>query len=164
MRDENFGVDSGLTGGVAAIEVIDGAAPVLLDAIDIPVVGTGPKERVDPIAIRKFIEHHKPDLALIERGQAMPRQGASSAFKYGRACGAIEAAVMLCAVPVEIVEPSVWKRFWKLPGKDKEAARQKAMQQFPTAHALLARKRDHGRAEAMLIAAFGTNQVRSAAA
>jgi hypothetical protein len=58
-------------------------------------------------------------------------------------------------IPVEIVEPSVWKRFWRLPGKDKESARQKALQLFPAAHAALARKKDHGRAEASLIALYG---------
>jgi hypothetical protein len=37
-------------------------------------------------------------------------------------------------------------------GGDKETSRQRALQLFPTAHALLARKKDHGRAEAALIA------------
>jgi hypothetical protein len=92
---------------------------------------------------------------LIERAQAMPKQGSSSGFKYGRAVGAIEATVTLCSIPVEIIEPSAWKRFWKLPGKDKESSRQKALQLFPAAHAALARKRDHGRSEAMLIALYG---------
>jgi len=97
----------------------------------------------------------RPVRALIERAQAMPRQGSSSGFKYGRAVGAIEATVALCSIPMEIVEPSAWKRFWHLPGKDKEAARQKAVQLFPGAHAVLARKRDHGRSEAMLVALYG---------
>ena len=45
--------------------------------------------------------------------------------------------------------------FWRLPGGDKESARQKALQLFPAAHAALARKKDHGRAEASLIALYG---------
>jgi crossover junction endodeoxyribonuclease RuvC len=92
---------------------------------------------------------------LIERAQAMPHQGASSGFKYGRAVGAIEAAITLCSIPVEIVEPPAWKRFWKLPGKDKESARQKALQLFPAAHEVPARKRDHNKAESALIALYG---------
>ena len=47
----------------------------------------------------------------------MPKQGASSGFKYGRAVGAIEAAIALCSIPVEIVEPSVWKQFWRSAGQ-----------------------------------------------
>jgi len=149
-----LGVDPGVSGGLAVVEIIDGAAPVLVECSDIPVVGTGAKERVDVAAIRNFIDRHKPIRALIERAQAMPKQGVSSGFKYGRAIGAIEATVALCSIPVEIIEPSAWKRHWHLPGKDKESGRQKALQLFPAAHAALARKKDHGRAEAMLIALY----------
>jgi crossover junction endodeoxyribonuclease RuvC len=158
------GVDPGIHGGLAIVEIADGAAPALVECIDIPVIGSGAKERVDVAAIRNFIDRHKPIRALIERAQAMPRQGSSSGFKYGRAVGAIEAAITLCSIPVEIVEPPAWKRFWKLPGKDKESARQKALQLFPDAHAALARRRDHGRAEAMLIALYyAERQLRIAA-
>jgi hypothetical protein len=151
-----LGVDPGISGGLAVVEIIDGAAPALVECIDIPVVGTGAKERVDVAAIRNFIDRYKPIRgALIERAQAMPKQGASSGFKYARAVGAIEAAITLCSIPVEIVEPSVWKRFWRLPGKDKESGRQRALQLFPSAHAALERKKDHGRAEATLIALYG---------
>ena len=149
-----LGIDPGISGGLAVIEIADRAAPVLVECIDIPVVGTGAKERVDVTAIRNFIDWHKPIRALIERAQAMPKQGASSGFKYGRAVGAIEATIALCSIPVEIIEPGAWKRHWHLPGKDKESGRQKALQLFPDAHAALARKRDHGRAEAMLIALY----------
>jgi crossover junction endodeoxyribonuclease RuvC len=80
-----LGVDPGISGGLAVVEITDGAAPVLVECIDIPVVGTGAKERVDVAAIRHFVDRHKPVRALIERAQAMPKQGASSGFKYGRA-------------------------------------------------------------------------------
>jgi crossover junction endodeoxyribonuclease RuvC len=153
-----IGIDPGISGGLAVIEIANGVAPVLVGCSDIPVIGTGAKERVDVAAIRNFIDRHKPIRALIERTQAMPRQGVSSSFKFGRATGAIEAAVTLCSIPVEIVEPAVWKRFWRLPGKEKESSRQKALQLFPAAHTALARKRDHGRAEAMLIALYGAKR------
>jgi crossover junction endodeoxyribonuclease RuvC len=150
-----LGVDPGVNGGLAVVEITDGAASVLIECIDIPAIGSGAKERVDAIAIRNWLAAHKPQHAYIERAQAMPGQGASSGFKYGRAVGAIEAAITLCSIPVEIVEPPAWKRFWKLPGKDKESGRQKALQLFPASHAALARKKDHGRAEATLIALYG---------
>jgi hypothetical protein len=50
-----------------------------------------------------------------------------------------------------LVEASGWKRQLHLPGKDKETVRQRALQLFPSQHALLALKRQHGRAEAALI-------------
>ena len=47
------------------------------------------------------------------------------------------------------------KRFHALRGDDKEASRQRALQLFPAAHAMLARKMDHGRDKAALIALAG---------
>jgi hypothetical protein len=85
-----LGIDPGIHGGLAIIAVkANGAAPQLVEAIDIPVVGTSAKERVDVQAIREWVLHHGPQHAFIQRAQAMPKQGASSGFKYGRAVGAI---------------------------------------------------------------------------
>jgi crossover junction endodeoxyribonuclease RuvC len=82
----------------------------------------------------------------------MPKQGASSGFKYGRATGALEAVIACCELPLTIIEPTAWKKIHGLRGGEKEASRQRALQLFPSAHTLLARKKDHGRAEAALIA------------
>jgi Holliday junction resolvasome RuvABC endonuclease subunit len=157
-----LGVDPGIRGGLAIVAVdANGAAPRLVDAIDIPVTGVGAKERVDVLAIRGWVIQHAPQHALLERAQAMPKQGASSGFKYGRAVGAIEAVIACCAIPLTIVEPASWKKFHQLRGGEKEAGRQRALQLFPAAHDLLARKKDHGRAEAALIALFGIQRVQS---
>jgi crossover junction endodeoxyribonuclease RuvC len=147
-----LGVDPGVHGGLAVVDIVDGAASQIIDIIDIPIAGVKAKERVDVLAIRSFIEMHKPDYAVIERAGVMPRQGISSGFKYGRAVGAIEAVIACCEVPLTIVEPSVWKRFHQLYGAEKEASRQRALMLWPAAHARFARKMDHGRAEAALIA------------
>ncbi len=148
-----LGIDPGVSGGLAIIEFAK-----VIDAIDVPVIGSAAKERVDSIAIGKLIEQHQPSFAFIERAGAIPKQGSSSGFKYGRAVGALEATVILSGIPIQIIEPAVWKRALRLPGKDKEAARQRALELFPAAHALIARKRDHGRAEAILIAMYGSQK------
>jgi len=152
-----LGIDPGaVSGGCAVIEIYDGSAPQLVDAIDLPVIGVKAKQRIDVLALRAWIQQHKPDHAYVERGQAMPRQGASSGFKFGRGCGAIEAVIQLLEIPWTLVEPSVWKRAHGLRGKDKEGSRLRALMLFPAAHALLARKKDHGKSEAALIAMTGT--------
>ena len=102
---------------------------------------------------------HTPVHALIERAQAMPKQGASSGFKYGRAVGAIESVIACCEIPLIIVEPTAWEKFHQLRGGDKESGRQRALMLLPAAHALLARKKDHGRGEAALIALYGANHI-----
>jgi Holliday junction resolvasome RuvABC endonuclease subunit len=147
-----LGVDPGVHGGLAIVDIVDGTTPELIDAIDIPTVGIKAKERVDVHALRAWIEAQRPDHAAIERAGSMPRQGVASTFKYGRATGSIEATVTLCGVPHTLIEPAVWKRRHGLYGADKETSRQLALQLFPSAAALLARKMDHGRAEAALIA------------
>jgi len=148
-----LGVDPGIHGGLAIIDVINGAAPQLIDAIDVPIVGVKAKERVDALGIRAWIEAHKPiDHVAIERAGSMPKQGVASTFKYGRAVGALEAAIALGGIPLTVLEPAVWKRRLGLYGTNKETSRQHALQLFPAAHALLARRKDHGRAEAALIA------------
>ena len=159
-----LGVDPGIRGGLVIVRINNGAALQLIDAIDIPVIGVGAKERVDVLAVRTWIMTHAPQHAFIERAQAMPKQGASSGFKYGRATGALESVLACCEIPMTIVEPSVWKKFHQLRGGDKEAARQRALQLFPAAHALLARKKDHGRGEAALIALYGSTLLTPAEA
>jgi crossover junction endodeoxyribonuclease RuvC len=150
-----LGIDPGTHGGCAIVDINDGTIPQLIAAIDVPTVGVGAKERVDAIALQEWILEYGPEAAFIERGQAMPRQGASSGFKYGRAVGALEAVVAVCTIATEILEPSMWKRALRLRGKDKEGARQYALQLFPHAHHLLARRKDHQRAEAALIGYAG---------
>jgi len=58
-------------------------------------------------------------------------------------------AGLVLALPYTPVRSVVWKKTFGL-GKDKEQARLRAQQLFPAAD--LRRKRDHGRAEALLLA------------
>jgi crossover junction endodeoxyribonuclease RuvC len=150
-----LGVDPGLSGALAIVETINGL-PVLVDAIDMPSAGSGAKARVDIIAAAEWIAKHAPSMAFVERAQAFPGQGRSSAFSYGRSVGAVETVVAMCSIPMTLVEASGWKHQLHLPGKDKEAARQRALQLFPSQHALLARKR---RAEAALIVVASLERV-----
>jgi hypothetical protein len=57
------------------------------------------------------------------------------------------------------IRPHVWKRTLGLTS-DKERARLRAMQLFPTAD--LRRKKDHGRAEALLLGYYGWQHLMSA--
>lgn len=114
------GVDPGLAGAAGM--------PELIDAIDLPLAGVAAKTRIDMLALRAWIETHKPDCAVIDG--SMPRQGVASTFKFGRATGAIEATVAFCGVPMSVVEASVWKRRFGLYGTEKEASRLLAIQKI----------------------------------
>jgi crossover junction endodeoxyribonuclease RuvC len=152
-----LGVDPGIRGGAAIIEMGNGIT-TLVSAIDIPVAGVGAKERVNVLALQEWILSHGPTLAFIEHGSVRPGQGIASGYKFGRAVGSLEAVIALCAIPLEVISPGVWKRSFHLVGPDKEQSRQHALQLFPSAHALFARRKDHGRAEAALIAAYGARK------
>ena len=69
-----LGVDPGVHGGLAIIATDGNCVPQVIAAIDVPLVGVKAKERVDVIALQEWLLQNGPDHALIERGQAMPRQ------------------------------------------------------------------------------------------
>lgn len=151
------GIDPGLSGGLAIIK----AGPLtaqLLTAIDIPTAGEDAKRRVDVSQVVRWLQEYEPDYAFIERAQAMPDQGASSGFNYGRAVGYLEATCLAMFIPLHIIEVRAWKKVYSLPGKTNggaEMARQRVIQLFPDKAHLFARKKDHGRSEAVLIACYG---------
>jgi crossover junction endodeoxyribonuclease RuvC len=160
-----LGIDPGLSGGVA-VYFVDIKRWLV---IDLPTVGEGAQRRLNAPALRDWLGNPPPDHAFIESVQAMPSipdkfgirrgMGVASSFRFGRVTGAIEATVACCNIPITLVVPQSWKRFYGLRGSDKEASRALALRRFPTAASHLARKLDHGRAEAMLIAYFGASAV-----
>jgi len=89
---------------------------------------------------------------VIEEGQAMPGQGVRSMFTCGFGYGVWIGVLVTLRLSYTPVRPALWKKAFSL-GKDKEASRLRAMQLFPSAD--LRRKRDHGRAEALLLAWYG---------
>ena len=89
----------------------------------------------------------------VESVHSMPGQGVSSTFKFGMQFGQIQGVLAALGFPYILVEPSKWKTAMGLRGKEKAESRALAQRMYPTAS--LSRVRDHGRAEALLIAEFG---------
>ena len=97
---------------------------------------------------------------VIEKVHSMPGQGVRSMFSMGRSFGNVEAAVIALGFPLEYVTPQAWKKeMMNGQGKEKDASRQKAMQIFPGIADQLTRKKDHGRADALLIAEYGRRKL-----
>jgi hypothetical protein len=93
----------------------------------------------------------RPARIAVERSQAMPKQGVSSTFTTGVVLGSILAACQRIAVPMELVTAAVWKRSMGLDSSN-TVSLDKARLLFPTA--VLVRKKDHNRAEALLLAEY----------
>ena len=138
-----LGVDVGSVSGGYALLV--GAR--LIEVDDLPVVN----RQVDAAEWRRVIGRLKPDIAVVEVVHSMPKQGVASTFKFGMAAGLIRGVLLGAGVPIFDVAPTVWKKHFRLVGSDGEKSRALAIQRFPMSPAL-ARKKDHNRAEALLIA------------
>lgn len=145
-----FAIDPGLGGAWAVI--VDGRPAILGD---MPVAGEGTKRRVSASVLGQLMRDGHPDLCVVETANSMPKQGVSSTFRFGMAFGAAVAVPGVLGIPVELVTPQVWKRHFRLLGENKEAARQKALDLAPQISASLSRKKDDGRAEALLIGLYG---------
>ena len=147
-----LGIDPGLDGAFA---FYDGGRWSLLD---MPTVADGRKRReINCAAVHALLRERAPIAhAYLEYASAMPRQGVASMFSFGRTFGALQMALVANGIPHTIVTPQSWKKAAGiLSGSDKEASRRRALQLFPGEAANLARKRDHGRADAMLLALYG---------
>jgi crossover junction endodeoxyribonuclease RuvC len=157
-----FGVDPGITGGIAAVEMRDGT-PYLLDAMPTPVITAKSKQTVDARAFNTFMhewqhDHDGPAIAVIENVHAMPKQGVSSSFQFGRMFGAVEACCYEMCSRVDYVEPGTWKRKMGL-SSSKSASRHLASRLLGQEFGKLywPRAKDEGVAEAALIAVYYLN-------
>lgn len=148
-----LGVDPGVTGGVAFLYPDN-----RIVADDIPTVAG----EVDVDTLVRTIKAASPRLAFVERASAMPKQGVASTFKFGMAYGALRTVVSLCEIPTRLVTARKWKDHFHLDS-DKEKSRALAIRMFPGC-GLFARKKDHGRAEAALIALYGRETLELGAA
>ena len=135
-----LGVDPGITGGIAFLF----ANRVVAE--DIPTAGG----EVDVDTLVRRVREMQPALAIIERANAMPKQGVASTIKYGVAYGALRTVVALCNIPYRLGAPGKWKNHFGLDS-DKEKSRALAIQFWPGC-GYFASKKHHGRAEAALIA------------
>lgn len=143
------GIDPGKAGAMAKLVALGGH---YTHVKDLPYIDDTP----DVESIIDFIVHGDPgDIIVLERQQAMPKQGVSTTFQTGLGYGALLAACYMSGVRVHIVSAAVWKRKMGLAGKDKEASRALAIRLFPAVAQELKRKKDEGRAEALLLAEYG---------
>lgn len=145
-------IDPGLTGAIAFIDA-SGA-----HVEDMPTMGDGKHRIVDAANLSAMIEVRTPEIAYVERVSAMPGQGVSSMFKFGRSVGVIEGVLGALEIPVVYVTPQSWKKHAGLIGTAKDAARMAAIQRFPRLAEDLKRKKDGGRADALLIGLYGQYQ------
>lgn len=151
-----IGIDPGLTGALAVL--CDGDSPSLFD---MPKMRRRTKgEQVNAAELASVLRHVRTThpgaafLAVMESVAARPGQGVSSMFAFGQAVGVVRGVVAALGFPMVEVSPQKWKAALNLTCTAKDYARTRALELYPGACSALARKRDGGRADALLIATW----------
>lgn len=149
-----LGIDPGLSGAIALLNPFTRA----VDLFDMPLVASKagqPITDIHNLARLLFpVGGTGPQIAVLEQVHAMPKQGVSSTFRFGQNYGAIQMAVAGHGYDVRDVTPNTWKKYFRL-SSDGEASRGLAIQRFPEMAGHLKCKKDHNRAEAILLALYG---------
>lgn len=132
-----IGIDPGKSGGIAVITT-DGAAY----AYRMPETDRDLLDLLGDIGA-------EVSCAMLEQVHAMPGQGVTSTFTFGRGFGKLEMALCAARIPFELVTPQKWqKALGCLTKGDKNVSKAAAQRLFP------ALKVTHAIADALLIAEY----------
>lgn len=157
-----LGIDPGLTGACAVFT----DKGEFVEVFDIPVMQTGGKQSFVKNVVNASGLHDQLAgmgcmsglAAYVETTSSMPGQGVSSMFSMGYTAGTITAVLACLGIPYTMVRPQEWKKAAGLIKSEKGQSRALAIQRFPAAAKALGRVKDHNRAEAILIAAYGATK------
>ena len=153
-----IGIDPGLSGAIAFLDAEKGH----LSIIDMPTFevkrNNKTKREVSPVGVAVAMGlAEKVSRAVLERVGAMPGQGVTSVFSFGRSVGIIEGVLATMLIPVDIVTPQAWQKAAGVRG-GKDGSRLRASELFPNYAELFARKKDDGRADAALMAWYAATK------
>jgi crossover junction endodeoxyribonuclease RuvC len=159
-----IGIDPGTLGAYAVLGT-DGTVEVDdLPTHQIGRVGTKTlRSELSLHAIRSILRQHRPDHVVIEQTGPMPRQGITSTWRFAYSCGGLYGLVVAIGVPCSFVRPKIWQRYHGI-GPEPGAALRRALQLYPDLTEELGRKKDHHKADALLIGLYGRHALRPAEA
>lgn len=144
-----MGFDVGKNGGIAVISPKGYGVRVM------PLAG----DDLDIGAIADHVREHKPDIAVVERATAMPKQGVVSMFSFGKSYGILLGVLGALGVRTDIVRPQKWKGvILKGTARDKAAAIAYCRRAYKKANLIptpRSRVPHDGMADALCIASYG---------
>lgn len=152
-----LGIDPGLGGAVGVLDE-DGQ---FVCVHDMPTcAATTGRRQLDAGGLASILKQYIGHVT-VERVHARPGEGATGAFSFGHSFGGIVGVLEALGIPYELANPQTWKHVMAIPrGATKEASIAAARRLLPTACDHLTRKKDDGRAEALLLAEFGRRRCR----
>tara|TARA_B100001175_G_scaffold223867_1_gene190755 strand:- start:80 stop:574 length:495 start_codon:yes stop_codon:yes gene_type:complete len=152
-----IGIDPGISGSICFF--LDGK---IMDVVEMPTMTEGKKNKKQVNGsqifneILKRIENidKKNIKVVIEQVSAMPGQGVTSMFNFGQSFGILKGICSAMQLPMYLVRPAKWKKYFNLINSEKDASRTRAIEIFPYFSSELSKKKDINKADAILIANF----------
>jgi crossover junction endodeoxyribonuclease RuvC len=150
-----IGIDPGKYGAIAYYN----CANQSIDVKDCPLTKI---ETIDYSKMAELVKPHESNAVAIMEQVNSYGMGKQSAFNFGVNVGAWRSTLACYSIPVQTISPRIWKPGMGL-SDDKSRSIELAKELFPNMASKLTRKKDHDRAEAMLlIHYFLKNQSKAA--
>lgn len=154
------GIDPGLTGAIAALNNV--GCWGLWDVPTKEASGGFVKRAVDAdelsVVIDDILTKYPRAQFVLERAGSRPTQGVASSFSMGDTYGCIRGVIAAYGGNLTVVSPAMWKRDMGL-SSDKDESMYLATVWFPGMKKDLSRKKDHNRAEALLLAVWKAREL-----
>ena len=116
-----MGLDPGSSGGISILETKNNKLPEIVFFLKMPIVSIYGKKIIDINKLYESVSIYEIDISIIEKVHAMPRQGVTSSFQFGRNFGGIETLSYLFSKRVDYVAPAIWKKSLGLGPSKKES-------------------------------------------
>lgn len=148
-----IGIDPGISGAMVAINP---TTSEYVGYTSMPVLLASGKKTIDALTVSKWLATCTRDgmevVAVLENVHAMPGQGVTSMFSFGRSFGAIEGVLGALAIPYVHVSPQKWKSKGGFHSKDKDEPRSTLIRRFPQWEELKLKGKGQALADAYFIA------------
>ena len=142
-----YGIDPGAKGAIA-LQYNDGRAFVY----DMPMLG----KEVNGAEVASIFKEFPAEHVWIEQVNSFG-MGRTSAYNFGQGVGILKGVMAALEVPYTLVTPQKWKKHFGL-SKEKDHSRLLATRLYPSMADQFALKKHDGRAEAILIGKYGSEQ------
>lgn len=153
MQKVYIGIDPGKSGALAYIEVNDAQ----ITGTVMPFSESGYR-----FILRNLVETYRGNIVCaVESVSAMPGQGVTSMFNFGKGFGWILGTLEAYDVPYELIRPQKWKKEFSVTS-DKNTSIAVCKRLFPHVSLLpteRCRKDNDGMAEALLIAEYARRKM-----
>jgi crossover junction endodeoxyribonuclease RuvC len=160
-----IGIDPGLTGALALLRDEE-----LLGIADMPTCSNGKEQgmvirKADARALANTLREWgagRSDevMVAVESQASMGTEGRSVLFSLGHTFGVIEGVLGARGYMTHFVRPQEWKKSLGLIRAGKDASREMALKLYPAQAKHLSRRKDHNRAEAVLLARWAWQNLR----